>query len=253
MVCAVKGYPSGWAYPRLELIDQTVPVDGADATLAGALQVAATAPEGTTLLCMLPDTGERYLSTPLLDGIGADMSDEELRISRSTPGARFDSPAPSPAPAAYAIPAKPESASAAIQVSVDVENFVAQVVRAGRHPLQMDRPRLDGLPGGRPRRADSRPAARASAARLSRKCSSAGNTSAAAPTSWMRSRTVASRICWHVMALRSTTMPASTRTACCPGGCKRAETIHPAVGFQPAHLIAINRRRSSCPRGTYRY
>ena len=161
MVCAVKGYPSGWACPRLKLIDQTVPVDGADATLAGALQVAATAPEGTTLLCMLPDTGERYLSTPLLDGIGADMSDEELEISRSTPGARFDSPAPSPAPAAYAIPAKPESASAAIQVSVDVENFVAQVVRAGRHPLQMDRPRLDGLPGGRPRRADSRPAARA--------------------------------------------------------------------------------------------
>ena len=80
MVCAVKGYPSGWACPRLKLIDQTVPVDGADATLAGALQVAATAPEGTTLLCMLPDTGERYLSTPLLDGIGADMSDEELRI-----------------------------------------------------------------------------------------------------------------------------------------------------------------------------
>ena len=35
------------------------------ATFAGALQVAETAPEGSNILCMLPDTGERYLSTPL--------------------------------------------------------------------------------------------------------------------------------------------------------------------------------------------
>jgi len=34
---------------------------------------------------MLPDTGERYLSTPLFEGIGADMNDEELAISKSTP------------------------------------------------------------------------------------------------------------------------------------------------------------------------
>ena len=45
---------------------------------------------------MLPDTGERYLSTPLFDGIGVDMNEEELALSRSTPGYRFDAPAPAP-------------------------------------------------------------------------------------------------------------------------------------------------------------
>ena len=45
---------------------------------------------------MLPDTGERYLSTPLFEGIGVDMNDEELALSRSTPGYRFDAPAPQP-------------------------------------------------------------------------------------------------------------------------------------------------------------
>ncbi len=60
------------------------------ATFAGALQVAETAPEGSNILCMLPDTGERYLSTPLFDSIAEDMSDAEIEISRSTPGYRFD-------------------------------------------------------------------------------------------------------------------------------------------------------------------
>jgi cysteine synthase A len=55
------------------------------ATFAGALEVCAEAPNGSTILCMLPDTGERYLSTPLFADISADMSEEELAISRSTP------------------------------------------------------------------------------------------------------------------------------------------------------------------------
>jgi cysteine synthase A len=38
-------------------------------TFAGALQVAKTAPAGSVLLAMLPDTGERYLSTPLFEGV----------------------------------------------------------------------------------------------------------------------------------------------------------------------------------------
>jgi cysteine synthase A len=38
---------------------------------------------------MLPDTGERYLSTPLFDSIQADMSEEELAVSRSTPSCQF--------------------------------------------------------------------------------------------------------------------------------------------------------------------
>ena len=69
------------------------------ATLAGALRIAEDAPKGTVILAMLPDTGERYLSTPLFESIGADMSEEEWALSRSTPGARFDGTAP-PAPAA---------------------------------------------------------------------------------------------------------------------------------------------------------
>jgi cysteine synthase len=104
----------GWApdfIPQLtedaltaRLVDQIVPIAGADAitlarrlareegifcgisggaTLAAALEVARTAAEGAAILCMLPDTGERYLSTPLFDGIGAEMDAEERRIEQS--------------------------------------------------------------------------------------------------------------------------------------------------------------------------
>ena len=59
------------------------------ATFAGALKVAAGAEKGSNILCMLPDTGERYLSTPLFADIAADMNEEELAISRSTPGAQL--------------------------------------------------------------------------------------------------------------------------------------------------------------------
>lgn len=62
----------------------------AGATFAGALQVANSAAQGSTILCMLPDTGERYLSTPLFEDITVDMTDEEQEISRSTPGYQFD-------------------------------------------------------------------------------------------------------------------------------------------------------------------
>ena len=61
----------------------------AGGTLAGALRVAAEAPQGSTILCMLPDTGERYLSTPLFANVPTDMTEEEIAISRSTPGAQF--------------------------------------------------------------------------------------------------------------------------------------------------------------------
>jgi cysteine synthase len=56
------------------------------ATFAGALAVCKDAPKGATVLCMLPDTGERYLSTPLFADVPVDMTDEEVRISNSTPG-----------------------------------------------------------------------------------------------------------------------------------------------------------------------
>ncbi|WP_170481822.1 PLP-dependent cysteine synthase family protein [Ruegeria arenilitoris] len=58
-------------------------------TLAVAMKVAEKAPEGSVLLVMLPDTGERYLSTPLFEGIEEDMTEEERAISMSTPSAQM--------------------------------------------------------------------------------------------------------------------------------------------------------------------
>ena len=96
----------------LKVIHKLVPVPGAEAirlsnelatkegifvgitsgaTFAGALTIAAEAPKGSTILAMLPDTGERYLSTPLFANVPADMTPEEVEISRSTPSAQFPS------------------------------------------------------------------------------------------------------------------------------------------------------------------
>ncbi len=57
----------------------------AGATLAGGLEVAGSAPQGSTILCMLPDTAERYLSTPLFADIPAEMTEAEVEVSHSTP------------------------------------------------------------------------------------------------------------------------------------------------------------------------
>jgi cysteine synthase len=57
--------------------------------LTPTAQVCRQAPKGSTVLCMLPDTGERYLSTPLFADIPADMTEEEIAISRSTPAAQM--------------------------------------------------------------------------------------------------------------------------------------------------------------------
>ncbi len=139
----------------MKLVDRIVPVNGADAmrlsrelaqregifvgisagaTLAGALKACADAPAGTNVLCMFPDTGERYLSTPLFDGVSVDMSGEELEISRSTPSARFDAAAPVVAPSAAASAAKPEPA-AAPQVSIEVEHLVERFLADAEQPL----------------------------------------------------------------------------------------------------------------------
>jgi len=59
------------------------------ATFAVACRIAENAPAGSVILCMLPDTGERYMTTPLFDGIEAEMNEEEIALSRSTPGFQF--------------------------------------------------------------------------------------------------------------------------------------------------------------------
>jgi cysteine synthase A len=58
-------------------------------TFAVAVRLAEKAPEGSVFLVMLPDTGERYLSTPLFEGIEEDMTEEEQALSVSTPSAQL--------------------------------------------------------------------------------------------------------------------------------------------------------------------
>jgi cysteine synthase A len=129
-----------------DLVDEIVPVRGgeairlsrglarkegifagtsAGATLAGALEIATRAAPGSNILCMLPDTGERYLSTPLFEDISADMTAEETEISRSTPRFRFDT--------------KPVAARATAPASVapDAERFVANVLHDAAQPVVM--------------------------------------------------------------------------------------------------------------------
>jgi len=55
-------------------------------TFGIAMQIAEKAEPGSVILCMLPDTGERYLSSPLFESIEEEMTGEEIALSLSTPG-----------------------------------------------------------------------------------------------------------------------------------------------------------------------
>jgi cysteine synthase len=59
------------------------------ATFAVAMKVAETAAPGSVILAMLPDTGERYLTTPLFSDIPEDMDADEAALSASTPGCQM--------------------------------------------------------------------------------------------------------------------------------------------------------------------
>lgn len=90
----------------------------AGATLAGALEVAEHAAPGSNIVCMLPDTGERYLSTPLFEDITAEMTEEEINLSKSTPSARFDIPA-APAPASVNVAEASDEAKAFFKDTIE--------------------------------------------------------------------------------------------------------------------------------------
>lgn len=60
------------------------------ATFACGMKAAENAPDGSVMLVILPDTGERYLSTPLFDGIEEVMTEEEREIMHSTPDCIFE-------------------------------------------------------------------------------------------------------------------------------------------------------------------
>ncbi len=55
-------------------------------TFAIAMQIAGKAEPGSVILCMLPDTGERYLTSPLFEKIEENMTADEVALSLSTPG-----------------------------------------------------------------------------------------------------------------------------------------------------------------------
>ena len=133
-----------------KLIDQLIPIKGTDAlrlsrelaqregiftgitggaTFAGALEICASAPKHSTVLCMLPDTGERYLSTALFEEIPSEMTLEEIKISKSTPICRFDAPPP----------AEPADEPAVVKQSVTAEaqEFVTRAISDPGDPVVM--------------------------------------------------------------------------------------------------------------------
>ena len=85
-------------------IDENIPVSGDDgiywskelaskegiitgvsggSTFAVAMNVAKTAPKGSTILCMIPDTAERYMSSILFDDVNSEMNADELKLFKS--------------------------------------------------------------------------------------------------------------------------------------------------------------------------
>ena len=84
------------------------------ATVAAALTLAADVPAGSTILAMIPDTGERYLSTPLFDQIPVEMTNEERALAATAPAPERRAPNPSGKPAA----AIPEAARAFVRDTI---------------------------------------------------------------------------------------------------------------------------------------
>ena len=127
------------------MVDETVAVSGAEsidcaialarkegifcgitggATLAAALKLAETAPPGSRILAMLPDTGERYLSTPLFAGVPVEMDEEEMALLEA-------------AMPAIAQPASPEPAAAAKSGDEKAREFVARTLTSNPDKVVM--------------------------------------------------------------------------------------------------------------------
>ncbi|MGB5103175.1 MAG: pyridoxal-phosphate dependent enzyme [Steroidobacteraceae bacterium] len=227
---------------RQGLIDQIIPVNGAaapelarrlateegilagitgGATLACALLACRNLPEGASGLCMLPDTGERHLSTPLFADVPADMTEEEIGISRSTPAARFDVPASAPAPEAAATTASPWCCSRSSGAS-SAGPFVGCSHGSGSATVRSTSTRsttsATTSAGG-----SARPSPRAPRSRPFRRSSSAASSSAAAPNCSMPGAAATHGGCSSAAPWRTIARPRSTRILSCPGGCRRAE------------------------------
>src|SRR5262245_35945484 len=151
----------GWSpdfIPRLsedalaaKLVDRIVPIDGGralelarelarregiftgisgGAACAGALSLCEEVPAGSVLLCMLPDTGERYLSTPLFDAIASEMNADELELASSTGSCRFEDRADAPPDAAG-------QAHAAVEPGPEALELVQRLLNDPERPVVM--------------------------------------------------------------------------------------------------------------------
>lgn len=131
-------------------IDRLLPIDGNDAinwcrklaqregiltgisggaTLAGAMKIAEEAEPGSNILCMLPDTGERYLSTPLFEHITDEMSESENELAASTANYRFAA-APTPLPVMEVDEQEP-------LITEITQQMVAQFIHNPKKPVVM--------------------------------------------------------------------------------------------------------------------
>jgi len=149
-------------------IDQIVPINGAEAmrlsrelaqkegifvgitsgaTFAGALEVCKSAPKGSTVLCMLPDTGERYLSTPLFEDILPDMNSEEMEISRSTPGFQFAGPSAPSGAQTCTTQARPDGETGGPDVGASAAEPAASARTNGAHSASNGQPSADAAGG----------------------------------------------------------------------------------------------------------
>ena len=104
------------------------------ATLAGAVALSERIPKGSAVLCMIPDTGERYLTTVLFDGISETMSEAEQEIAASTEGYRIV--------AAAALAATPVSSPVAAPIvlpepKAHATQLVEEVLRDREQPVVM--------------------------------------------------------------------------------------------------------------------
>jgi cysteine synthase A len=129
------------------LIDDTVAVGGSEAietaieiartegifcgitggaTLAAALKFARSAEPGSRILAMLPDTGERYLSTPLFGEVGVEMNEDEAALLQSAMPAIVQAAAPAP------VAAQPQQGS-----DEDARRFVAEAISSSRAKVVM--------------------------------------------------------------------------------------------------------------------
>ena len=105
------------------MIYDVIVIGGSYAGIAAALQVAENAEDGARILAMIPDTGERYLSTPLFDDIAEEMTAEELEIGASVPPLRR---APRPTPTKRDEEQSPEAVA-----------YVDAAIRSKQEPVVM--------------------------------------------------------------------------------------------------------------------